>query len=55
LIKAKTSFVAMVSASTYYWNSSPSRDGSASVLLGFSYALKHTGSLAFGSFIIALV
>lgn len=48
-------FVVMVSASTYYWSSNPMAEGSADVALGFSYCFKHFGSLAIGSFIIALI
>jgi hypothetical protein len=55
-INAKTSFIAMVSASTYYFNSSKDIDGEAEVGLGFKFAyLYHVGTLAFGSFIIAIV
>lgn len=55
-INAKTSFIAMVSASTYYFNSSKDFDGEAEVSLGFKFAyLYHVGTLAFGSFIIAVV
>jgi hypothetical protein len=46
----------MVSASTYYFNSSKDKEGSSEVSLGFHYAyMYHMGTLAFGSFIIALV
>ena len=55
-INAKTKFIAMVSASTYYFNSSKDKEGSSEVSLGFQYAyMYHMGTLAFGSFIIALV
>jgi TRAP-type C4-dicarboxylate transport system permease small subunit len=54
--KAKVSFIAMVSASSYYFSSNKDTEGSASVGIGFKYAyLKHSGSLMFGSFIIALI
>ena len=46
----------MVSATSYYFDSNRERDGYASVGLGFKLAyMNHVGSLAFGSFIIALV
>lgn len=48
-------FVVMVSASTYYWTSNAQAEGDASVGLGFSYCFKHFGSLAIGSFIIAVI
>jgi len=48
-------FVVMVSASTYYWDSNSMRDGFADVRLGFAYCFKHFGSLAIGSFIIAII
>jgi hypothetical protein len=55
-INAKTSFIAMVSASTYYFNSNKDKDGEAEVGLGFKFAyLYHVGTIAFGSFIIALI
>ena len=55
-IKAKSSFITMVSASTYYFNSSPTKDGEAEVSLGFKFAyMYHLGSIAFGSFLIALI
>ena len=55
-LKAKTSFIVMVSASTYYFDSNEDKDGNAEVGLGFKYAyMYHAGSLAFGSFIIALI
>lgn len=50
-----STFVVMVSASTYYFNSNPSEEGSAEVGLGFTYAFYHSGSIAIGAFIIALV
>ena len=56
LFKAKTSFIVMASASTYYFNSNKDREGSAEVMKGFKFVyLYHFGSLAFGSFIIALI
>lgn len=50
-------FIIMVSASTYYFNSkgSAGEEGEAEVGTGFAYAIKHTGSLAIASFIIAVV
>lgn len=50
-----STFVVMVSASTYYFNSNPNEEGSAEVGLGFSYAVLHAGSIAIGAFIIALI
>ena len=55
-MQAKTYFITMVAASTYYFDSHKERDGEANVSLGFKYAyMNHAGSLAFGSFIVALV
>ena len=55
-LKAKTSFIVMVAASTYYFDSNEDKDGDAEVTLGFKYTyMYHAGSLAFGSFIIALI
>lgn len=49
-------FIAMVSASSYYFSSNKEKDGSASVMQGFRFAyVHHLGSLALGSFIIALI
>lgn len=49
-------FVVIASAATYYWDSDPSKEGSANVGVGFRLALvNHAGSIAFGAFIIALV
>jgi len=55
-IQAKTSFIAMVSATTYYFNSNKDHEGEAEVGFGFrlAYAV-HAGSLAFGSLIIAII
>jgi hypothetical protein len=50
-----STFVVMVSASTYYFNSDMHGEGVAEVDLGFAYCFKHFGSLAIGSFIIALI
>lgn len=55
-IVAKTNFITMVAASTYYFDSNPNKDGSAEVMLGVKYAYcNHFGSLAIGSFIIAVI
>jgi hypothetical protein len=49
-------FVVMVSASTYYFNSNEGFEGSAEVGTGFDWAFNHhAGSIAIGAFIIALV
>lgn len=51
-IQDKTGFICMVSASSYYFDSSKDKEGSASVMTGFHYAyFKHAGSLALGSLI----
>lgn len=51
-----STFIILVSASTYYFNSNSAEEGSAEVALGFDFAYNnHPGSLAFGSFIIALI
>lgn len=53
---AKVRFIAMVSASSYYFSSTKEKEGSASVTLGFKFAyFNHLGSLCIGSFIIALI
>lgn len=55
-IVAKTNFITMVAASTYYFGSNPEKDGEAEVMTGVKMAyLNHFGSLAIGSFIIAAV
>lgn len=55
-IKYTCNFICMVSASTYYFNSGPNKEGQAEVGLGFKFAhINHTGSIAFGSFIIAVI
>jgi hypothetical protein len=55
-LKAQSSFITMVSASTYYFDSNSEKDGSADVGLGIKFAFMfHAGSLAMGSFIIALI
>lgn len=54
--RATSGFIVMVSATTYYFDSNEDREGYADVGLGFHLAyLSHAGSLAFGSFIVALV
>ena len=45
----------MVSASTYYFNSHKDKEGSAEVGVGFKYAALHSGSIAIGAFIIAVI
>lgn len=55
-IKYTCKFICMVSAATYYFNSNSANEGDAEVGLGFKFAyFNHLGSLAVGSFIIALV
>jgi choline transporter-like protein 2/4/5 len=54
-LEYSSQFVIMVSASSYYFNSNSETDGSADVCLGFKYAILHTGSIAIGAFIIAIV
>ena len=55
-IVAKTNFITMVAASTYYFDSNLMEEGDAEVMTGINMAyLNHFGSLAIGSFIIALV
>jgi choline transporter-like protein 2/4/5 len=55
-IRAKSSFITMVAATTYYFDSNKEYDGHANVTLGFKFAyMYHAGSLAFGSFIIAII
>jgi choline transporter-like protein 2/4/5 len=55
-LKAQSSFITMVSACTYYFDSNAEKDGSADVGLGIKFAFMfHAGSIAMGSFIIALI
>ena len=55
-IKAKGTFIVMVSASSYYFDSNKFRDGEADVGMAFRFTyFYHLGSLAFGSFIIAVI
>jgi hypothetical protein len=54
--QATSSFIVMVSATSYYFDSNKDYEGSSDVGLGFQLAyMSHAGSLAFGSFIVALV
>jgi choline transporter-like protein 2/4/5 len=49
-------FIVMASAVTYYFNSNAEKDGSAELGYAIKIAhLNHAGSIAFGSFIIAVV
>ena len=50
-----STFTIMVSASTYYWNSDMADEGQAEVHTGVQFCFNHFGSIAIGSFIIALV
>uniref|UniRef100_A0A7S3N2V9 Choline transporter-like protein n=1 Tax=Strombidium inclinatum TaxID=197538 RepID=A0A7S3N2V9_9SPIT len=51
-----STFVVMVSASTYYFNSGPNNEGAAEVSEGFKMAyLYHCGSIACGAFVIAII
>jgi solute carrier family 44 (choline transporter-like protein), member 2/4/5 len=52
-----STFIVMVSASTYYFNSAPGQpDGSAEVMTGVEWAFCcHAGSIAIGAFIIAII
>lgn len=54
--QAKVGFIAMVSASSYYFDSNKKKAGNASVGMGFKFTyLNHSGSLALGSGIIAFL
>jgi len=54
--QATAGFIVMVSATSYYFDSNAEYEGSADVATGFHLAyMSHAGSLAFGSFIVALV
>lgn len=55
-IKAKTNFICMYAASTYYFDSTSDKEGRSSVWKGIrnTYVF-HAGSLAFGSLIIAIL
>jgi hypothetical protein len=51
-----TSFIAMVSASTFYFTSNAEKNGGASVCMGFRLAYtKHAGTIAFGSLVNTIV
>jgi hypothetical protein len=55
-LKYTNQFIVIVSATTYYFNSTPEAEGDAEVSLGFKFAyLYHCGSIAFGAFIIAVI
>lgn len=55
-VEYKTQFIIQVSAASYYFDSSASRDGEASVGKGFKFAyFNHMGSIAMGSFIIGAI
>lgn len=55
-LEYSSTFVVMVSATTYYFNSHAEQDGEAEVGLGFHFAFMcHAGSIAVGAFIIALI
>lgn len=50
------SFIVICAASTYYFNSDAETEGSAEVWQGFKWTyLSHFGSIAMGSFIIAVI
>ena len=55
-IQYKTGVITMISASTYYFNSSPEKEGEAEVgwAVRTTYAY-HLGTIAFASFIIAII
>lgn len=55
-LKYTSNFICMVAASTYYFNSGPNSEGEAEVGFAFKAAhVHHAGSIAIGSFIIALI
>jgi len=55
-LNAQQSFIVMVSGASYYFTSNAEADGHADVSSGVKMAwVNHVGSIAFGSFIIALV
>jgi hypothetical protein len=55
-LKYTNQFIVIMSACTYYFNSTPQHEGEAEVGIGFKYAYKyHLGSIAMGAFILALV
>ena len=55
-INYTSNYICMVSAATYYFNSDAQNEGDAEVGLGFKFAhVNNCGSIAFGSFIIAII
>ena len=55
-ISAKTNFVTMMSVCTYYFSTKDGSNPAADVSLSLKYTfLYHIGSLACGSFILALI
>ena len=53
---AQQSFIVMVSGCSYYFDSNKEKEGNADVGMGVKMAwVNHIGSLAFGSFIVAVV
>lgn len=55
-ITAKVNMTTMMAAATYYFNSNKDEEGDAEVLFAFKTTnFYHSGSLALGSFLIALV
>lgn len=51
-----STFIVMVAASTYYFNSDAGNEGDAEVGTGISWAFNyHAGSIAIGAFVIAIV
>ena len=54
-IKDKTIFICMCSAASYYFSSSPLKEGSGSVMRSVKFAyFKHAGSIALGSLLHAI-
>jgi choline transporter-like protein 2/4/5 len=55
-LQASNNYVVMVTAATYYFNSSREETGSGEMGTAFRYAwINNFGSLAFGSLIIAII
>lgn len=55
-LEYSSNFVVIVSASTYYFSSNAEIEGNADISLGIQLAhIQHTGSIAFGALIIAIV
>lgn len=51
-----STFIVMVSAATFYFNSNPDQQGEAEVMTGVSWAFNyHAGSIAIGAFVIAII